>query len=327
MSEVIIDHEKFGVPDYIAKNIRDQFQPMLDTMVALEDQFNKVIQLDPEDESTSKAASELRKKYVKIRTGVDKIHKEQKAFYLAGGRFVDGWKNAHLMASQDKEERLRQIENFVENREKKRIADLHEKRCAEIMPYLQEPETHMNYGMLSDSVWDAYLKGKIKIHMEFQEAVRQAEENEAKEKRKREILSSRMPMVFRYGRYIAPSNQSEDVIAVMDDRSFEAMIANAKELEKDELEENERIRQRARQLEEEAKKREESAVVATPQVVSATEQDNDEEMSTADKLAKWVLSMDLPVCPDYGNEVSIEIINKFVGFKSWANRLIDQKLR
>jgi len=45
---------------------------------------------------------ELRLKYMKIRTATLDIHKKQKAFYLAGGRFVDGWMNASLMALSSK---------------------------------------------------------------------------------------------------------------------------------------------------------------------------------------------------------------------------------
>jgi hypothetical protein len=50
---------------------------------------------------------------MKIRTATLDIHKKQKAFYLAGGKFVDGWKNAQHFASMGKEEKLEEIEKAI----------------------------------------------------------------------------------------------------------------------------------------------------------------------------------------------------------------------
>ena len=97
-SLVKIDASEFGIEESKAKQIQEQFQPMLDKMVNLEKQANEVFKLPIETASVK--AKEVRLQYVKVRTGTAEIHKEQKAFYLQAGRFVDGWKNAQLFASQ-----------------------------------------------------------------------------------------------------------------------------------------------------------------------------------------------------------------------------------
>ena len=109
MELVKINPSDYGLEEQKAKEISDMFKPMLDKMVDLEKRYNEVISLEIQPE-TCKKAKELRLEYVKVRTGTATIHKELKAFYLQGGRFVDGWKNAQLMASQGIEEKLINIE-------------------------------------------------------------------------------------------------------------------------------------------------------------------------------------------------------------------------
>src|SRR5690606_859785 len=114
MQLVKVDPKEYGIEESKAKEIELQFRTMLDKMVELENEFNEVIKM-PLDESGIEAAKTLRLKYVKVRTGTAAIHKTQKAFYLAAGRFIDGWKNTQLFASQGKEDALMAREKHFEN--------------------------------------------------------------------------------------------------------------------------------------------------------------------------------------------------------------------
>ena len=114
MEIVKINPVDYNLTDDTAKNIQQQFEPMLKKMVELENEFNEVVNLAIGESETTKKAKELRLKYVKVRTGTAEIHKNQKAFYLNGGRFIDGWKNAQLFASQGKESKLEEIEKYHE---------------------------------------------------------------------------------------------------------------------------------------------------------------------------------------------------------------------
>lgn len=170
---VVLDASEYGLEEVKAKQISDMFKPMLDEMVSLESSYNEVLAAGITPENCNKA-HELRQKYVKVRTGTAKIHKELKAFYISGGKFVDGWKNAQLMASQGNEEKLMAIEKHFENIEKERIANLHAARVAELNKYSAKfiPET---LGELEAGVWENYLGGvaaAYKLKQEEEECVR-----------------------------------------------------------------------------------------------------------------------------------------------------------
>jgi len=188
---VKIDPKEFGIEDSKAADIAAQFQPMLDKMVELETSYNEVIQMPVEERETAKKARELRLKYMKIRTATLDIHKKQKAFYLAGGKFVDGWKNAQHFASMGKEEKLEEIEKYAENLEKQRIADLQKSREEQLQPYGVENVETLNLGVMPDSVWENFLAGTItnynaKIEAEKAaeaERIRIAKEEEAERER------------------------------------------------------------------------------------------------------------------------------------------------
>ena len=109
----LLEAKEFGIPEEKAKQISEQFKPMLDKMVQLEKEFNEIETkvISPE---VCNEARELRLKLVKVRTGTAAIHKKQKSFYLQAGRFVDGWKNAQLFAGQGLEEKLDKIERYYQ---------------------------------------------------------------------------------------------------------------------------------------------------------------------------------------------------------------------
>lgn len=182
MELVKIKAEDYGIQETKAKEIADQFKPMLSKMEALESEYNEVIQLPIENPYTAEKAKELRLKYVKVRTGTAEIHKAQKAFYLAGGRFVDGWKNAQVFASQGKEQALMDIEKHQENIEKERVIKLQKERVILLSQFVEDAAERDLSGMDLD-VWTAYLTTKEKAYNDQIEAEKKAEQDRiAKEK-------------------------------------------------------------------------------------------------------------------------------------------------
>jgi len=180
-SIVKINPKDYGLTETKAKEIEAMFAPMLQKMVELEQEFNEVSQLEICKDTCQKAKT-LRLKYVKVRTGTAEIHRELKAFYLNGGRFVDGWKNAQLFASQGMEEKLSAIENHFKNLERERVAKLQDKRSNELLKYDVDyiPE---NLGLMPEDVWANFLLGTKTNYEKQKEAERKAEEERiAKEK-------------------------------------------------------------------------------------------------------------------------------------------------
>lgn len=131
MNLVEVKAEEFGLDVEKAKEIELGFSPSITALNELKPEYDLIVQkaISPE---LCLQAGELRKKFVKVRTSTDKIHKSLKAFYLAGGRFVDAWKNKQLAISEQVENKLKEIEEHYirieqakkEERAKERIAKL-----------------------------------------------------------------------------------------------------------------------------------------------------------------------------------------------------------
>ncbi|MFA5715426.1 MAG: hypothetical protein WC998_06785 [Candidatus Paceibacterota bacterium] len=178
---VKIKASDYGLEESKAKEIESLFTPMLSKMSELETEYNDILkeEINPE---TCQRAKDLRLSYVKIRTGTAEIHKKAKEFYLNGGRFVDGWKNAQLFASGEKEKTLKSIEDHFENQERERIEKLRTERIELLKPYTEiEP---LALGHMQQDVFDNYLAGIKLAHEQKIIAEKKAEEDRiAKEKK------------------------------------------------------------------------------------------------------------------------------------------------
>jgi hypothetical protein len=178
---VKINASDYGLDSTKAQEIEAMFKPMLEKMTALETEYNEVLKLEISPE-TCQSAKELRLKYVKVRTATAEIHKQLKEFYLKGGRFVDGWKNAQLFASQQIEDTLKKIETHYEIIEAERKAKLKEERTALIQPYVEDVNTFMLQEM-TEEAFQILLKGTEMQYKARIEAEKKAEEERiAKEK-------------------------------------------------------------------------------------------------------------------------------------------------
>lgn len=332
---VKIDPKQFGLEESKAADIAAQFKPMLDKMVELEEEYNQVINLPIE--KAAAPAKALRLKYVKVRTGTAAIHKEQKEFYLAGGRFVDGWKNAQLFASQGIEKKLEEIENYAANKEKERIAALQAEREAFLQPYEVENIQQLQLGAMADQVWQNFLHGTVANYKAKKEAERFAEEQRlaAIEAEKARIEAQRI------------ENERLKAEAEAKEKALQAERAAA-EQERKRIEEAARIeREKAeailRQEREEAAriakieadklaaaKAEADRLAAELQAKKDAEAKAEAERIAAEKKAakapvkeKMRIAVNglTLVLPD--SELSADIMAKFDGFKSWALKQIE----
>lgn len=173
---VKINPTEYGLTDETAARIEAQFTPMLAKMTELENEYNAILGLNIEDPNTAKLAKDLRLKYVKVRTGTADIHKVQKAYFLNGGRFVDGWKNAQLFASQGKEEALERIEKHAENLERERLEKLQQLRVALLAEYV-ENASELSLSGMEQYVFEAYLSAKKQAFEDRKAAELKAEQD------------------------------------------------------------------------------------------------------------------------------------------------------
>ena len=178
---VVINAQDFGLEKTEAQKIESVFTPMLDKMVVLEKEYNEVIALDL-NPTTIQKARELRLKYVKVRTGTDEIHKKAKAYYLAGGRFVDAWKNAQKFSVIGKETELEKIEKHFELIEQAKKEEKNAKRITELSPYVEDVAM-FNLKEMSEDGFQQLLKTSRAVIEAQKKAEKEAEDARIKKEK------------------------------------------------------------------------------------------------------------------------------------------------
>lgn len=245
-----IKASEYGLEEIKAREIKEVFTPMLDKMESLEKDYNEIIKLEMSKDTCIKA-KDLRLQYVKVRTGTAKIHKELKAFYLQGGRFVDGVKNAQLMASQGIEDTLVKIENHYENIEKEKVAKLQEKREGELQKYNVD-YAPSDLGEMESMVWDNYISGVKANHTTRIEAERKAEEEKQEQERIEELNNSRYHLLLKYHQWWEPELESTN-LGELTESHFNNILESLKKGKKDWEADQRKIREENERLEAELK--------------------------------------------------------------------------
>jgi hypothetical protein len=165
MEIVKVNPEEFGLDVEKASKIESSFAPVIVEREGLISVYEGILNLEINPE-TCKQAKELRLKLVKLRTSTDRIHKAEKAFFLAAGRFVDAWKNKTNTTIEEMESRLSEIENYYVILEQKRIAELETERTKQVAELSDVIPSGL--GKMEKGVFDAYLQG-LKVAKEARE--------------------------------------------------------------------------------------------------------------------------------------------------------------
>lgn len=322
MSQIVkIDPAEYGLTDQTAKNIKAQFLPMLNKMEELEEEYNEIINLPIQSKETQNMAKQLRQKYVKVRTGTAKIHKEQKDFYLKGGKFVDGWKNAQIMASSDKEERLKEIEEYEIRLEQKRQDDLHEERLSKLAPYIDD-STGLSLGSMPDDVWQAYLTGKKKSFEDFQIAQAEARRQEEARQRSLQIQSERIKILGSSISYAIPHlKDGLENLYLLTEEDFSSIVDLANTEAKNESDARAAAAKRQAELETFVKD-----IPQRDEKITNNTLDN-KGLSDNQVLINWIDSAYIGLIPVLDQESNFQkaiiINNKFEAFKNWAKNQVN----
>lgn len=313
--------ELFGIEPTKAKEMLGGLDSTLADREVLKNAYIDVIELDITSENLA-IFKELRLKLVKNRTSIETWHKNNKAFYLAGGRFVDAIKNKEIEVNKEMESKLLEGEKFFENQEKEKARLLNDERIERLKPYIEDV-SGLNFSEFDDESFDDYVLGK-----------KTRFENEAKTKKEAEAKA-----------------ESERLAEIERQKAIE--IENAKlkaeaEVKEKELE-KERAEAKAKQdaIESKAKKEREKAeaerkIEADKQKAIQDKKDaeikrlkDEKEKSENERIAKekeakelakapvkkqlsvWANSFELPKT-EVDNELSKEIKDKFEAFKKWS---------
>jgi hypothetical protein len=178
---VNIDPIEYGLDKKKAKTIEGAFLPKLAEQELAAKIYNEIINKDITPE-VCEEARELRLKLVKVRTGISEIHRTEKAYYLAAGRFCDALKNKMTLPVTQMEQGLMDIEKHFELIEIERLKQLQITRAQMLTDAGIEfiPE---NLNVMPDEVWENYLNGAIA----GAKALKEEEERKAKEEEAQRI--------------------------------------------------------------------------------------------------------------------------------------------
>lgn len=339
---VKVDPKEFGLDEMQAQKIENAFIPVITERNALALMYSEIIvkEITPE---LVKEAAQLRLKLVKVRTGTGKIHKAEKAFYLAGGRFVDAWNNRNVVAIEHMEEKLSEIENYYTNIEKQRIADLQKEREALLAPYNVENISALNLGAMAEAVWTNFLSGTKAGHEAKLAAEKQAEADRiAKEKAEADERERIKADNIR----LQKENDEKERLRIAEKAKTDALLKMERE-KADKLLEAQRVRaakdkaaadaklkaanEEKERLQREAKEKADAELKAKQEA----EQKEKERVAAEKKAAKapdktklkiWVASIALTEINVSQHEciAAAKVIQeKFNAFKIWANSQIE----
>lgn len=339
MSELIkINPQEFGLDENRAVEISNAFAPKISERDGLVIIYNDLITKDITQEVCNEALS-LKRKLVKVRTGIADIHKTQKAFYLAAGKFVDAWKNKETLPVEQMESKLQEIANYYENLEAQRIAKVAEGRAAELEAY--EQTGFADLGIMSDEVWANYIAG-VKLNYETKlaeaakaEAERLEAERLAEEKRKAdEIENERVKKELAKLKAEADKKEAERLAELQAIKAKQEQEQRERErLAKIESDKQAKIQADLNaklEAEKQARLKSENEIKAKKDAEAKAEADKKEAERLAklapekDKINNWISSIELPNIDKTGFSsagiATVETIEaKFKAFKLWMD--------
>jgi len=174
-----VDPKEFGLEENKVKSIEAAFTPKIIERDALKDQYEELITQELTEDICGNAKS-LRLKLVKVRTGIADIHKTQKAFFLASGKFVDAWKNKETLPVTQMEEKLSDIESHFQKLEEQRRNELRKTRLNQLAQYGDDAE-FIDLVNMPDDTFDKYLDTAKSIYLAKIQAEKELEEKRQSE--------------------------------------------------------------------------------------------------------------------------------------------------
>jgi len=325
--ELKVNPKEFGLEEKEAAKITNGLTTILEERQVLIDAYKDVIELEITEENI-KTFKELRLMIVKNRTtGLNVWHKTNKAYFLAGGNFVQAIYNKEVAENERMESALMEAEKHFENLEKERIATIQKERELELEKYEVENVSNLNLGYMSDEIWTNFLEGtKLSYNNKIAEQKRIEEERIAKEKAEAERI--RLQEIENAKLKAEAEKREKEIEAERKANEEKLRIEREKaEVERKRIEAENNAKLKAEQ---EAKAKIEAELKAKKDAeIKAENERKDAEMKAlkeAEKLKKapiknqlnaWVNSFELP-STNVDNDVSREIIKKFNAFKKWA---------
>lgn len=255
----IVYPKEYGLEESKANELTIGLATIRDEKKLLIEEFRTVSVLELTEENIP-IFSELRKKIVKNRTqGIIPWHTQNKAYFLAVGRFVDAIKNKEIAENERMEEKLFEAEKHFENLEKERILKLNDERMKLVSVY-EVDGTLLNLGAMPDEVFNSFLSGtKMKYEAKKEAERKAAEELEnarIEKERKEKLHNERKEALLPYWNFVPMNKRNEDFSSFTDTEWNERFeYSKNLKLEEDKKQEQIRIENEKLKAENEAKEK------------------------------------------------------------------------
>ena len=338
----ILDPKEFGLEKEKTSKIEASFTPKIIERDGLMEVYNLILTKEISKE-LSNEAYELRKKLVKVRTGIAAIHKTEKAFYLASGNYVDALKNKLTLPVEQMEERLSEIEKHFENLEKERLKKIHDDRVLKLIPFGYEIGL-TDFSSMDENMFNAILVGAEKTHNDKIEALAKIEaeriekerlEAEEREKQKAELERLRKEKE-QADKILAEEKAKADAALKAEQEKAAKEKAEVERLAKIEAEKQAKVlaEQKAAndklQAELKAKADAEAKIKYDQEKAEALRIAEEKKAAKApdkQKLKVYLSEYKSAIIPvlkdDAAQQMAVDIMAKFSAFKKWANDQIE----
>lgn len=270
--QTVVDPKEFGIEEIKASQIENSFMPKIKERELLDNAFNEILtkELTPE---LAVEAKRLRNQYVKIRTGIAEIHKVEKQFFLAAGRFCDAIKNRLTLPVEQKEERLFEIEDYFNKIERERIAKIKSDREELLSSYVDNPDSYKSE-LLSDEAFDNLLTG-LKLAFEHKlEKEKEAERIRLEEEREENLKRLRSNLMRPYYDFF----KDEVNLGEISDADFEILISEMKAKKDAHDAEIEATRIENERLKKEAEERDRLAIIEAERIEKERKEEAEKQM-------------------------------------------------
>jgi len=183
-----------GIEASKSTQIKAIFEPMSEMLLEFETQYFEVITEAKEEitKDVTVKAKKIRLAIGKVRIETEKLRKGQKEEYLRAGKAIDSVSNILKWAITDKEDKLKEIENYFEIQKEKARKLLASQRQEELSRYIEVGYQATNLGDMNPDVWEIYLQAKKNEYNDKVVAEKKAEEKRIKKEKEAEIERTRI---------------------------------------------------------------------------------------------------------------------------------------
>ena len=220
--QVLEAKELQGIETSKAAQIKATFAPMVGMLSEFEGAFHAVMKKEATPNVCAEA-KRLRLDIGKIRIAADKARKSQKEEYLRAGNAIQGVFNILKFAVVDKEEKLKEKEEFFERKEAEKIKAIGLAREAELAEFGLD-SAGIDLGTMAADVWLRYKQG-VKLSWEAEKAAEaQAEKDRADEIERARVYNERLTELTYYKDYVDVRELEQNTSS----EQFLAMITTGK---------------------------------------------------------------------------------------------------